>query len=254
MDTYQVTALKMGTLYGEKSSMTMGVDFGKPVIIPIWAAAIEGNGKKIVVDTGIRSVEWTKKYLGDKYQVYQEEDETIKNALHHIGWEVEEVDMVINSHLHYDHVGGNHLFKNAIFYLQRCEWDYSFQPVKNQECFYYEELYGYKAVRYTNWKFLNGESEILPGLKVIHFGGHTKGSQGVFVNTKEGVLCIAADAVGVYENLTDKVLPNIMCDVESGFKTIDCITGRADFVLPGHDGIIRKYQSSNFPRVRQTGM
>lgn len=249
MNTYQVTAIKMGTLYGEKSSMTMGLDFGKPVEIPIWAAAVEGNGRKIIVDTGIRSLEWTKQAMGGRYEVKQEEDESMEGALKKIGWKPDEVDFVINSHLHYDHCGGNYLFKNAHFYVQRTEWEYSFSPVENQKCFYFEELYGYESVRYTSWVMLDGEAEILPGITVIPFGGHTMGSQGVFVNTKDGILCIGADAVGVYENIEANVLPNIMCDVKSGFKTLDIIRSRAQYILPGHDDIISKYQKEKFPEV-----
>ncbi|NLM19772.1 MAG: N-acyl homoserine lactonase family protein [Clostridiaceae bacterium] len=251
MVEYQIKMLKMGTLYGEKSSLTMGIDFGVPIPIPMWSAAIEGNGHKIVVDTGIKSLEWTKENLGDQYEVEQESDETMEAALEHIGWKPEEVDIVINTHLHYDHCGSNYLFKNAKFYLQSSEWDYAFQPVKNQECFYYEELFGWQAVRYTSWKMLSGEYQILPGLRVIPLGGHSVGGQGVFVNTKEGIVCLAMDAVGLYENLENNILPNIMTNVEDGFKAFDIIRNNSDFVIPGHDTCINKYQSSNFPVVNK---
>ena len=249
MAKYKVTMLKMGTLNGEKSNMTMGRNFGITTEIPMFSVAVEGNGHKIILDTGIKSLEWARVNLGDMYVIEQEEDETMEGALAHIGWKPEDVDIVINTHLHYDHCGSNHLFKNAKFYVQRAEWEAAFNPVENQQCFYFEELFGWSAVRYTSWKFLDGEAEILPGIKLIPFGGHSVGSQGVFIDTEDGVVCFAADTIGVLENLYENCLPNIMTNVEDGFKTFEIVRNNADFVIPGHDPVMKKYQTTDFPKV-----
>lgn len=251
METYKITTLKMGTLVAEKSSLTMGKDFGKSIDIPMWSVALEGNGHKILVDTGIRSLEWVKKYLGDQYDVLQEKDETIEGALAVIGWKPEDVDIVINTHLHYDHAGCNYLFKNARFYVQRAEWEYAFNCVENQKCFYFEELYGWEAVRYPQWKFVDGESEILPGLRLVPLGGHTVGSQGILVNTDEGAVFLAGDATNLAENLWDNNLPNIVVDVDSGYHALEVIRTRADYFIPFHDSLIGKYQHDHFLPVRR---
>lgn len=246
MKNYKITTLKMGDLVAEKSSLTMGKDFGKYITIPIWSVVIEGNGHKIVVDTGIRSLKWVKQYLGDQYDVFQEKDETMEGALKAIGWKTEDVDIVINTHLHYDHAGCNHLFTNAKFYVQRAEWDYAFDCVENQKCFYFEELYGWKAVRYTQWKFVDGESEILPGIRLIPLGGHTVGSQGILVKTDEGEVFLAGDAANLGENLWENNLPNIMVDVDSGYRALEIIRSRANSFIPFHDSLIHKYQHDHF--------
>lgn len=251
METYKITTLKMGTLVAEKSSLTMGKDFGVSIDIPMWSIALEGAGHKILVDTGIRSLEWVKKYLGDQYDVLQEEDETIEGALAVIGWKPEDVDIVINTHLHYDHAGCNYLFRNARFYVQRSEWEYAFNCVENQKCFYFEELYGWEAVRYPQWKFVDGECEILPGLKLVPLGGHTVGSQGILVNTEEGALFLAGDATNLAENLWDNNLPNIVVDVDSGYHALEVIRTRADYFIPFHDSLIQKYQHDHFLPVRR---
>lgn len=251
METYKITTLKMGTLIAEKSSLTMGKDYGASIAIPMLAVAVEGNGHKILVDTGIRSLEWVKKYLGDQYDVLQEEDETMEGALKQIGWSPEDVDIVVNTHLHYDHVGCNHLFKNARCYVQRSEWECAFNPVENQKCFYFEDLYGWSAVRYPQWKFVDGEYELLPGIRLIPLGGHTVGSQGVLVNTEEGTVCLAGDTAGLSENLWENVLPNIMCDCDSGYRALEIIRTRADYFIPYHDAMIEKYQTNHFPKVQK---
>ena len=50
MAKYKVTILKMGTLNGEKSNMTMGRNFGITTEIPMFSVAVEGNGHKIILD------------------------------------------------------------------------------------------------------------------------------------------------------------------------------------------------------------
>lgn len=251
MGVYKVTALRMGTLYAEKSSLTMGRDFGKIIEDPMWAAAIEGNGIRAIVDTGIHDIEWVRSQVGDQYVVEQEDDETMTGALKKIGWTPDDVNVVVNTHLHYDHCGNNYLFRNATFYTQRAEWEFSFDAsVKYQQVYYGQFLYDWQAVKYPAWKMLDGEYEVAPGFVILPLPGHTPGVQGVFVTTEEGVLCMPGDSCNVVENVADNVLPDIIWDCEKGYQSLETIRSRADRVFPGHDASIQKYQCSEFPKVR----
>jgi glyoxylase-like metal-dependent hydrolase (beta-lactamase superfamily II) len=249
MSVYKITALKIGSLYAEKSSLTMGIDYGKPVEIPMWSAAVEGNGIKALVDTGIHDIEWVRATVGDQYRVTQEEDEPMEKALAMIGWKPEDVNVVVNTHLHYDHAGCNYMFKNATFYTQRTEWEYSFDAIENQKVYYAQFLYDWRAVKYTSWKMLDGEYEIAPGFVVIPLPGHTPGVQGALVTTEEGVVCIAGDSANLAENVNDNLLANIIWDCEMGYKTLDTIRTRANMLLGGHEGTLKKYQTSGFPKL-----
>ena len=71
MANYKITILKMGNLNGEKSSMTMGRHFGEPTEIPIFSVAVEGEGHKIILDTGIKSLKWARENLGEMYEITQ---------------------------------------------------------------------------------------------------------------------------------------------------------------------------------------
>lgn len=243
---YTVTALKMGDLLVDKSSLTSGIGVGEQIKIPIWAAAIEGNGKKILVDTGIHSREWVDENIAP---CGQQEDEQIEQALKKIGWECSDVDIVINSHLHYDHCGNNRLFSNATFVVQKTEWENAYDPVENQKCFYIEELFCKKAMRYTSIRFADGEDLVEEGIKVIPTPGHCKGHQSVLVSTKAGVVCVSADAVNLVENIRDNVTPNILVNGEQVYQSMELIRRTADYILPGHEPEIEKYQNSDFPQV-----
>ena len=251
MESYKVTTLKMGTLIAEKSQLTYGRDFGLMIEDPMWATAVEGNGIRAIIDTGIHDVGWVQDKVGDLYEVSQGDDETMAGALAKIGWTPDDVNVVINTHLHYDHCDNNYLFRNAVFYTQRAEYEWSFNAdVEYQRQFYAPFLYDWQAVEYPRWRVLNGEHEIAPGFRLIPLPGHTPGSQGAFINTDEGVLCVAGDSCNMVENVTDNVPPNIIWNFEEAYRSLETIRSRADRVMPGHDKAIRKYQSSAFPKVR----
>jgi glyoxylase-like metal-dependent hydrolase (beta-lactamase superfamily II) len=243
---YKVTALKMGELTVDKGSLTSGIDVGMEIKIPIWAAAIEGDGKKIVVDTGIHDSDWVSKNVSKCKQLG---DETIEGALTHIGWKIADVDYVINTHLHYDHCGGNNVFKNSTFLIQRAEWENAFNPIPNQKIFYLPELFAKKAVDYTKINFLDGETTIFEGIKVIPTPGHCKAHQSVLVSTEEGVLCISADAANLVENIRDNVCPSIMYNGQMVYDSLENIRRVADRILPGHEPGIEKYQTNKFPKI-----
>jgi N-acyl homoserine lactone hydrolase len=86
------------------------------------------------------------------------------------------IDIVVNTHLHGDHCGGNHLFAGKPIYVQGRELD----AVRNGEDDYIREWVGAPGVRYVP---VDGELELLPGLRLLPTPGHTRGSQVVVVET-----------------------------------------------------------------------
>ena len=96
--------------------------FGEPVDMPAWTAAIEGDGKRILVDTGIADPAWVEKVM---VPCWIEDDERIDRALGELGWSLNSIDVVINTHLHHDHCANNRLLPNAQFYVTAREWEYA---------------------------------------------------------------------------------------------------------------------------------
>ncbi|AKX94031.1 N-acyl homoserine lactonase family protein [Neomoorella thermoacetica] len=247
----QVVALKMGELYVDKSTLTYAKDFGKMITIPIWAAAIIGAEAKIVVDTGIHDRNWVNEHV-DPCQ--QQEDEKMAVALKKAtGWDPEEVDIVINTHLHYDHVGNNRIFKNAVFYVQQLEWEYAFHPLKSQEWIYNDTrfLYDQRGVDFFAWRFVNGYADVVPGVKLIPTPGHTPGHQSVLVKTAEGVVCVSGDVVNLVENINEDRPVGIVTDVGANFESFARIRQYADYILAGHDPGIQKFQREHFPAIKK---
>ena len=125
MSKYKITAIKTGNITVPKAGITYMSGFDKTITIPVWVAAIEGNGIKAVLDTGVRYQDKWEKFIPH----WANEGETIEAGLAEIGWRFDDIDIVFNSHLHYDHAENNTLFKKANFVVSRMEWEYAKNPI-----------------------------------------------------------------------------------------------------------------------------
>src|SRR3954451_22293606 len=85
------------------------------------------------------------------------------------------IDVVVNTHLHFDHCGGNHLFAGRPIYVQRQELEDA-----RTEGYTIREWVDAPGVRYEP---VDGEFELLPGLRLVPAPGHTRGMQVVVVET-----------------------------------------------------------------------
>jgi len=89
-----------------------------------------------------------------------------------------DIDLVINTHLHFDHCGQNAVFAHAACYVQRAELNRARQESP--------ELYDWFGFMDARFELLDGDTEVLPGLSVIATPGHTTGHQCVVVQSAAG--------------------------------------------------------------------
>src|SRR4051794_19245078 len=96
------------------------------------------------------------------------------------------IDIVVSTHLHFDHCGGNHLFAGRPFYVQRQELD----DARTKDDYTIREWVDAPGVRYVP---VDGELDLLPGLRLIPAPGHTRGSQMVVVQTGGHPVVVGGD-------------------------------------------------------------
>lgn len=245
LPVYTVTALRLGTITVDKSGMTYGVDPGVKLDVPVWGAAVESGGTRILVDTGIGDpVRWL-----DHNPCWQKPDETLPAALSEIGWATSDVDVVINSHLHYDHAENNLSLPGAQFYVSLTEWEYAKKPIATQR-WLYDFAWTDEVVSFQNYVLVAQDHyEVRPGVRLIQTPGHSRGHQSVLVNTDQGVLCVAGDAACFMENFTLPTPPGGLTSAEQALDSLERMREHSDVVLMGHDPEIAKYQSSGFPAM-----
>jgi N-acyl homoserine lactone hydrolase len=244
---YRVTAVKLGTLSVDASGLVLGRDPGRAVDIPVWGAAVEGHGLKILIDTGIRDPAWVSDRLGP---CSQDEGETIVGALDLLGWRPSDVDVVINTHLHYDHCGNNAWFPAAPIYVSAAEWDAAQQPVSTQMVLYEPHEWEDAPLSVFNYQMVTGDyTEVKPGIKIIQTPGHSVGHQSVLIQTADGIVCVTGDAVNCEENFTLRTPGAVVVSVPDALASIEKIRRNSTSVLMSHDARVTPGQSDGFPAV-----
>ena len=106
------------------------------------------------------------------------------------------IDIVVNTHLHFDHCGGNHLFAGRPTYVQRRELD----DARTQDDYTIREWVDAPGVQYVP---VDGELELLPGVRLVPAPGHTPGSQVVVVETGGRPVVIGGDTAVFFSELDE---------------------------------------------------
>lgn len=100
----------------------------------------------------------------------------------------QDIDIVINTHLHFDHAGNNDLLEAATFFVQREQYEFAKDNPR-----YPNQYWNLPALSY---ELLDGEQELAPGLRVLPTSGHSPGHQSIVVSLPEtGTVILCGDAV-----------------------------------------------------------
>ena len=102
------------------------------------------------------------------------------------GLDLAGIDIVVNTHLHFDHCGGNHLFTGKKIYVQRRELD----DAHSKEDYTIREWVDAPGVQYVP---VDGEFELLPGLRLVPAPGHSDGMQMVVIETGGRPIIVGGD-------------------------------------------------------------
>lgn len=178
----------------------------------------------VLVDTGIGTLpEKVRKF----YTLDKSKD--LVMSLKENDFSVDDISMVISTHLHLDHTGNNALFKNAKFYAQKREIEYSKKPHRFQKQAYLKEHVS--TVRYTP---ISGKREIVPGVWVIPTPGHTPGHQSVLVEGKDRfVYC--GDVCPLKENYEMRNIVGVLHNPVKSLESIDKLKELGGSPIFSHD-------------------
>jgi glyoxylase-like metal-dependent hydrolase (beta-lactamase superfamily II) len=156
------------------------------------------TGKKnILIETGIGN-----KLSEKMVRIYGQPAKLLEN-LHAAGITADDIDIVINSHLHFDHCGWNTVrtdgkivptFPRAKYYAPEGEWQYARHPSVRDAISFISENYD-PLVESGQMTLLKGGEEIVPGISVKTFPGHTAHMQGVFVESGGKTACYISDLI-----------------------------------------------------------
>jgi len=144
----------------------------------------------------------------------------------------EDIGIVVNTHLHFDHCGNNMLFSKAKFYAQADEIRYAYAPDRFQTAAYVREFFDTKA----EYIPLKGKHEITDNVLVVRTPGHCPGHQSIIIleGGKNYVYC--GDAAPLRENLEKRNIPGVLHRADEALKSIDDLRRIKDAVyIFSHD-------------------
>jgi N-acyl homoserine lactone hydrolase len=191
--------------------------------------------RTVVVDTSFGSAAVIREHYPQ--EVWRDAAEEPSAMLAELGVNADDVEIVVCTHLHYDHCGGNYLFPNARILVQQAELDYSLHPISSlMEREYFSIDAGYPPqCDVRNLVPISGDVEVAAGLRLVALPGHTPGSQGLVVDTAHGRLALAGDLIMVRENFDDAIPVGLHTDLDAWYRSHRRLRDLTDHVVPSHD-------------------
>ncbi len=241
MANYSIRPLDVGQFPEvPKPVLTYMYGFGKTIRVPIVMWAIEGARERVLIDTGCGGPQRSSDY---HRLLEQTEGQQPKTALEKLGWNPEDIDLVILTHLHWDHCGNNRLFKRAEFLVQEGELRYAISPLPIHARAYETPHIGTSPLwidTFSQFKPIRGDREVGPGISVVHLPGHSPGFQGVIVETAKGPYLIGGDCIPLYENWFGNeeekhIPPGVHTALFPCYQSLEKVEAIGATVLPGHD-------------------
>ena len=208
-----------------------------PLNMDYFVWVLQNDERTVVVDTGYS--EHGAKVRGRDVLI------PVAELLQRLGVDVTAVATVIVTHAHYDHIGNLDAFPAARFVLSRREYEFWTSPNAHKALFHHsvedDELETLKRlVESGRVDFFDDQTQPAPGIEVIEVGGHTPGQSVVKVDTAEGTVLLASDAVHYYEEMTDDMPFSSVADLVEMYDAFARLrsmlaSGEIAHLVPGHD-------------------
>jgi methylmalonyl-CoA epimerase len=215
--------LRLTTLHDGPFRLDGGAMFGV-VPRPLWeklAPPDDRNRIQLAMRPLLVEAEWGRMIIdcgaGDKFGEKQRDiyaldrTRTLDHALAEVGLSADRIDVVLPTHLHFDHFGGATVrdngrlrprFATARHYIRRAEWEDATHPHERNRASYLQDdfvpLEGAADVQ-----FFDGDVTIRPGIDVERTGGHTGQHQIVFVKSAGKTAVFVADLIPTIAHLQD---------------------------------------------------
>ena len=163
--------------------------------------------------------------------------EEVSARLEAIGRDPARIEIIVNSHFHFDHVGGNALIPNAVMVVQKREWEAGLTPEIAAAHGYNRADFdlGHKLVEIDGEHDLFGDGSVV----CLPTHGHTPGHQSLRVRLTSGEVVLAADACYFCRTLRERRLPQRVYDRQAMLDSLDKLArleAAGARIFFGHDG------------------
>ncbi len=205
---FELTSVSDGNYYGDG-----GAFFG---VVPkvLWQKKIQADDRNripvglnsVLVRTGKQNV-LIETGIGNKLpekqkKIWDNEEKLLEN-LGAAGFAPEDIDVVINSHLHFDHCGWNTVYKSGVavatfpkarYFAPKGEWEHGSLQLERDRVSYISDNYD-PLIHSGQMQLTRGGEEIVPGISVVPYPGHTRNMQAVILRSGGQTACYISDLV-----------------------------------------------------------
>jgi N-acyl homoserine lactone hydrolase len=215
-------AFTCGTITGEFGLFMAGGE--GDIVLPVPVYLIEHPKGRALFDTGLHPdlqhdpAGRLGQRLAQLFKIGFRPGEEVSGRLEAIGRDPGKIDLMINSHFHFDHVGGNALIPNATMLVQRREWESGMDDTAVTRGFDPRDYdLGHKL------RLVDGEHDVFGDGSVVCVPthGHTPGHQSLKVRLDSGDVVLAADACYFCQTLRERRLPRQVADREGMLASLD---------------------------------
>ena len=214
---------------------------GKKIWNPVYCFLVDTGDCKVLVDTGLCEEERATKF----HHKCEKRGclEVHRHLQRELGIQPSEIDIVLFTHLHWDHVQNMKEFPNARFICPEIEIKWAYNPLPLYYRTYESPVLGIEPAYYgCSFELVHGETEIVPGISVFDTPGHSPGHMSVTVATSAGDIVLAGDAIFQARNMEPNEeekwrywVPARFVNSIEGWKSVEEIDKRADYILACHD-------------------
>jgi 4-pyridoxolactonase len=219
----KIYLLDLGSLVIDRSDVLWHIDVGTPVRFPVYGVYVDHPEGKFIFDTGY-DLEHVNKVLPFELPE-QTPEQTLPAQLALCGVRPEEINYVINSHYHFDHVGGNRFLTNATLLTSKEELRSSLVP-EPFERLGYSDLSFY--TRGMKIEYLEGDVELAKGLSLFQTPGHTIGHLSMLAEPEgRRPMIFAGDAAYTNETLERMIIGGFHLDPTDSISALKRIKAEA---------------------------
>ena len=219
---------------------------------PVYCHYVETDTHRVLIDTGLPDQERASRYHHNcRKRGCLQVHEHLQQKL---GVHPDSIDAIIFTHLHWDHVQNMKEFGNARYIAPKAEIEMAYNPLPLYYRTYESGCLGIEpAYAGCSFEAVDAECEILPGLTMFPTPGHSVGHMAVSVATEAGDIVVCGDAIFEERNLAPNAeekwrywVPARFVNSYEGWKSVEELDKRADYVLPCHDHVANA-RSDVFP-------
>jgi glyoxylase-like metal-dependent hydrolase (beta-lactamase superfamily II) len=240
-DTYRVTIVKYGERSTHKSDVYLNHHiYGQdddPIGMDYFFWVVQNAERTIVVDTGFS------RHGGEVRNRTFGIDPARAYAV--LGVDPDDAPDVVVTHAHYDHIGNLGIFPKSGLVIAQREYEFWTGPLATRKQFHWsvedEEIAALvTADKEGRVRTYAGSLDLAPGVTLLEVGGHTPGLSVVMVDTDEGAVLLASDAMHYYEELEADMPFAFVADLPAMYTGFDTIaelisSGRVTHLVSGHD-------------------